>query len=641
MSKHFTLPYEGGLIEKNLPQGILHTYEKIWTKVYQDSRPASYAVADLIEDAIKNHKDGLFRLGLTTGATPTSLYNELARRYQAGKISFKNVEVVTIDEYYPTSGDELQSRNHSIHEAFLDKVDILKENIHIPDGTVPEDKVSDYCIEFDAIARNLDLLVIGVGEKGQVGFNEAGSNIKTRTRTVRLSYNSRKRQAKNFNHDISATPDKAITLGIGTMLSSKKIILMAWGEDKANVVKAIAEGPMTTDCPASLLQAHDHISLYVDETAGSLLTRSVAPWLVGPCDWTPKFIRKAVVWLCQETGKPILKLTEKDYLNNNLDELLQKFGPYDKININVFNDLQHTITGWPGGKPNADDATRPVSAKPYPKTVLIFSPHPDDDVISMGGTFIRLASQGHDVHVAYETSGNVAVHDDVVLQHMDCAFQLGFADKFAEVKAIVDSKVPGEPEPRALLEMKGAIRRSEARGAVRSFGLNDNTNVHFLNLPFYESGGIKKNPRSQADVDIIKKLITDLKPHMIFMAGDLADPHGTHRVCTEAALEAVEQLKEEGNKWLDETHIWLYRGAWMEWELGRVDMAVPLSPDEVVKKRHAIFRHLSQKDIVPFPGEDPREFWQRAEERTQNTAMLYDKLGMAEYQAIEVFLKLC
>lgn len=641
MSKHFTLPYEGGLIEKNLPQGILHTYEKIWTKVYQDSRPASYAVADLIEDAIKNHKDGLFRLGLTTGATPTSLYNELARRYQAGKISFKNVEVVTIDEYYPTSGDELQSRNHSIHEAFLDKVDILKENIHIPDGTVPEDKVSDYCIEFDAIARNLDLLVIGVGEKGQVGFNEAGSNIKTRTRTVRLSYNSRKRQAKNFNHDISATPDKAITLGIGTMLSSKKIILMAWGEDKANVVKAIAEGPMTTDCPASLLQAHDHISLYVDETAGSLLTRSVAPWLVGPCDWTPKFIRKAVVWLCQETGKPILKLTEKDYLNNNLDELLQKFGPYDKININVFNDLQHTITGWPGGKPNADDSTRPVSAKPYPKTVLIFSPHPDDDVISMGGTFIRLASQGHDVHVAYETSGNVAVHDDVVLQHMDCAFQLGFADKFAEVKAIVDSKVPGEPEPRALLEMKGAIRRSEARGAVRSFGLNDNTNVHFLNLPFYESGGIKKNPRSQADVDIIKKLITDLKPHMIFMAGDLADPHGTHRVCTEAALEAVEQLKEEGNKWLDETHIWLYRGAWMEWELGRVDMAVPLSPDEVVKKRHAIFRHLSQKDIVPFPGEDPREFWQRAEERTQNTAMLYDKLGMAEYQAIEVFLKLC
>ncbi|MBP5483409.1 MAG: glucosamine-6-phosphate deaminase [Bacteroidales bacterium] len=640
MSKHFTLPYDGGLIEKDLPAGILHTYEKIWTHVYPESRPASYAIADVIVDAINAHKDGLFRLGLTTGSTPVSLYNELTRRYKAGKVSFKNVEVVSIDEYYPFPKEAPQSRNHLLHEALLDRVDIPKENIHIPDGTIPQKDLTDYCTKFDTLARGIDLLVIGIGEQGQVGFNEAGSNEKTRTRAVRLSYASRKRQAGNFNHNIADTPDKAITVGIGTMLSAKKIILMAWGEDKANAVKAVAEGIMTTDCPASLLQAHDHISMYADETAASLLTRSVAPWLVGPCDWTPKFVRKAVVWLCEITGKPILKLTEKDYLNNNLGELLENFGPFDKINIDVFNDLQHTITGWPGGKPNADDSTRPVKAKPFPKTVLIFSPHPDDDVISMGGTFIRLASQGHDVHVAYETSGNVAVHDDVVLQHMDCAFQLGFADKFDEVKKLVESKKPGEPEPRALLEMKGAIRRSEARGAVRSFGLNDNTNAHFLNLPFYESDGIKKNPRTQADVDIIKKLMNDLKPHMIFMAGDLADPHGTHRVCTEAAMEALEQLKEEGAPWTAETHVWLYRGAWMEWELGRVDMAVPLSPDEVVKKRHAIFRHLSQKDIVPFPGEDPREFWQRAEERTSNTAKLYDQLGMAEYQAIEVFLKL-
>ncbi len=640
MSKHFTLPYEGGLVEKDLPAGILHTYEKIWTHVYPESRPASYAIADFIVDAINSNKDGLFRLGLTTGSTPMSLYNELARRCAAGKVSFKNVEVVSIDEYYPSSTGDAQSRNHRIHEALLDKVDILKENVHLPDGTVSKENLGEYCARFDELARNLDLLVIGVGEQGQVGFNEAGSNEKTRTRVVRLSYGSRKRQAGNFNGDITATPDKAITMGISTMLSAKRIILMAWGEDKAAAVKAIAEGPVTTDCPASLLQQHDHISFYVDETAASLLTRSVAPWLVGPCDWTPKFIRKAVVWMCEVTGKPILKLTEKDYLNNNLSELLEKAGPFDKININVFNDLQHTITGWPGGKPNADDSTRPVKATPFPKTVLIFSPHPDDDVISMGGTFIRLVSQGHNVHVAYETSGNVAVHDDVVLQHMDCAFQLGFADKFEEVKKLVESKVPGEPEPRALLEMKGAIRRSEARGAVRSFGLNDNTNAHFLNLPFYESGGIKKNPRTQADVDIIKKLMNELKPDMIFMAGDLADPHGTHRVCTEAALDALEQLKEEGAAWTAQTHVWLYRGAWMEWELGRVDMAVPLSPDEVVKKRHAIFRHLSQKDIVPFPGEDPREFWQRAEERTSNTARLYDQLGMAEYQAIEVFLKL-
>ncbi|MBR6054921.1 MAG: glucosamine-6-phosphate deaminase [Bacteroidales bacterium] len=639
--KHFTLPKDGGLIEEGLPDGILHGFERIKAKIYDESRKASYAVADIITNSINDAGGRKFRLGLSTGSTPTSLYNELARRYAAGKVSFKNVEVVSIDEYYPCAEANRQSRNHRLHESLLDKVDIPAENILIPKVDVPQKEVSRFCAQFDELARGLDLLVIGVGEQGQVGFNEAGSRENSRTRTVRLSYKSRKRQARNFNGDIAATPAAAITIGIGTMLSAKKIILMAWGEGKAEAVHAIVEGEPSEACPASLLQKHEDISFYVDETAASLLTRVVAPWLVGPCEWSKKFIRGAVVWLCQKVHKPILKLTEKDYLENNLGELIEKYGPFHKINIDVFNDLQHTITGWPGGKPNADDSTRPVPATPYPKTVLIFSPHPDDDVISMGGTFIRLVSQGHDVHVAYETSGNVAVHDDVVLQHMDCAYQLGFADKFDEVKALVDSKIPGDPEPRALLDIKAAIRRSEARGAVRSFGLNDKTNAHFLNLPFYESGGVKKMPRTQADVDIIKKLISDLKPDMIFMAGDLADPHGTHRVCTEAALEALDQLREEGCDWLSETHVWLYRGAWMEWELGRVDMAVPISPDEMIKKRHSIFRHLSQKDIVPFPGDDPREFWQRAEERTQNTARLYDELGMAEYQAIEVFLKLC
>ena len=641
MDKHFTLPYEGGLTEKNLPAGILHNYEKIWTDIYPEALPASKAVADVIVAGINACEGRLFRLGLTTGATPAPLYEELLRRYQAGQVSFRNVEIVSIDEYYPSSSDELQSRNHRLHEALLDQVDILPENILIPDGTVPQAEVSDYCAAFDKRVRGLDLLVIGIGEEGQVGFNEAGSNEKTRTRTVRLSYASRKRQSRNFGHNLAATPRSAITMGIATMLSARRIVLMAWGEDKAMAVKAIVEDEMTLACPASLLQWHDNVHFYVDATAGSLLTRVVAPWLVGPCDWTQKLIRKAVVWLCERVGKPILKLTERDYLENSLSDLLELYGTYDQINIRVFNDLQHTITGWPGGKPNADDSTRPVPAAPNPKTVLIFSPHPDDDVISMGGTFIRLVSQGHDVHVAYETSGDVAVHDDVVLQHFDAAYQLGLADRFAEIQELVARKVPGEPEPRALLDIKAAIRRSEARAAVRSFGLDDNTNAHFLNLPFYESGGIIKNPCTQADVDIIKELVCRLRPHMIFMAGDLADPHGTHRVCTEAALEAVEQLRAEGNDWLADTHVWLYRGAWMEWELGRVDMAVPLSPDEVVMKRHAIFRHLSQKDIVPFPGEDPREFWQRAEERTQNTARQYDRLGMAEYQAIEVFLKLC
>lgn len=638
--KHFTLPKEGGLIEKGIPADILHGFERIRTEIYDQSSTASDKIADIIVNSINACQNRNFRLGLTTGSTPASLYTRLKRAYDEGRVSFRNVEVYSIDEYYPYGKDEPQSRNMRLRSALLDGIDIPEENIHIPDGSVPQDRISEYCAEYDKAFRGLDLLVIGMGEQGQIGFNEAGTSLKSRTRTVLLSYQSRKRQGRFFNGDFKHTPAAALTVGLDTIMTAGKIILMAWGEDKAEAVKRVAEMKPDSDYPASLLQAHPDITCYTDETGASLLTRVVSPWMVGPCDWTRKFMRKAVVWLCQEVHKPILKLTQKDYLEHSLGELLDRRGPYDKINIDVFNDLQHTITGWPGGKPDADDSQRPVSAKPYPKKVLIFSPHPDDDVISMGGTFIRLVHQGHDVHVAYETSGDLAVHDDVVLQHMDAAHQLGFADEFDRIKAIIDSKVPGEPEPKELLAIKGAIRRSEARGADRSFGLNDNTNVHFLDLPFYESGGVKKMPRTQADLDIIKDLLKRLRPDQVFMAGDLADPHGTHRVCTEAALEAIEQLKEEGETWLENTHVWLYRGAWMEWEIGRVDMAVPLSPDEVVEKRHAIFRHLSQKDIVPFPGDDPREFWQRAEDRTQNTARIYDELGMAEYQAMEVFLKL-
>ncbi len=642
--KHFTVPKDGGLLEEIIPEGILHSFEKIPTEIYDDSTPASKAIAEIIIKAISEFdcaKEGRnFKLGLSTGVTPVSLYKVLSKRCREGRVSFRNVDIFSIDEYCRVASSDMQSRNTKLHTELLDNIDIAPENIHTPDGMVPQERMSEYCAEFDRHASGLDLIVIGVGEGGQVGFNEAGTAPSSRTRTVLLPYKSRKRQVRNFNGDIKNTPHAALTIGIGTILSAKRIILMAWGEDKAQAVKDVAEGKPVSSCPASFLQAHNNITLFTDETGASLLVRVVSPWMIGPCEWTPKFVRKAVIWLCQTVRKPILKLTENDYLQNSLEELIDRFGPYDKINIDVFNDLQHTITGWPGGKPDADDSTRPVPSAPFPKRVLIFSPHPDDDVISMGGTFIRLTHQGHDVHVAYETSGNVAVHDDVVLQHMDAARQLGFGDRFDEVKKLIASKRQGEPEPRELLDIKAAIRRSEARAADRSFGLDDETNVHFLNLPFYESGGIKKLPRTQADVDIIKALMQKLKPHMMFMAGDLADPHGTHRVCTEAALDALEQLRYEGEQWAKDCMVWLYRGAWMEWELGRVDMAVPLSPDEVVEKRHAIYRHLSQKDIVPFPGDDPREFWQRAEDRTGNTARQYDALGMAEYQAMEVFLRL-
>ena len=638
MKSKYSLPKDGGLIAESTPRDILHRYEKMPTTVFETESEGAQCIADRIVAAINAHRGTEpFALGLTTGRTPLGLYRELAERHARGEVSFRNVAVYSLDEFYPIASTEQLSRNYRIHEDLLNHVDILPENVHILDGTLPKEQLAEYCDAYDKAARKIDLMIIGIGEDGQIGFNEPGSYAKSRTRLVQLSHGSRKTQAGAF-HSLEHTPKMAITMGIDTVMHARRIILMAWGENKARILREVVEGEVSAQVPASHLQAHADIEVVTDENAAQLFTREVAPWLVGPCRWTPKFIRKAVVWLCGVVDKPILKLTYKDYIENSLGELLEQGRTFDQINIDVFNDLQHTISGWPGGKPNADDTTRPVPSSPFPKRVVVFSPHPDDDVISMGGTFIRLVQQGHDVHVAYETSGNVAVHDDVVLQHIDAARELGYGDRYAEVERIIAEKKAGEPEPRALLELKGAIRRSEARGAVRSFGLNPDTNAHFLNLPFYETGGIKKGQLSDADTEIIVKLLREVKPHQIYAAGDLADPHGTHRVCMEAVLEALEVVKNDD--WMKECHLWLYRGAWMEWDLGMVDMAVPLSPDELIKKRHAIYRHLSQKDIMPFPGDDPREFWQRAEERTQNTARLYDKLGMAEYQAIEVFVRM-
>ncbi|MBP3382516.1 MAG: glucosamine-6-phosphate deaminase [Tidjanibacter sp.] len=646
MKSKTTLPVHGGLREGVNPYDIVHRYEKVPTKVYPTESEAVMAIADRIVAAIKNFSQSpvddygmdekTFVLGLTTGRTPVGLYRELAARCARGEVSFKRVSVYSIDEFYPITAQEHQSRNYRIHEEFINHVDIKPENVHLIDSHISKDEISAYCAEYDKLASGIDLLVIGMGEQGQIGFNDTGVSAKSRTRLVQLSHRAITTQWSLF-HGEGKVPSMAITMGIGTVLSAKSIIVMAWGEDKAQVVSAVVEGEPTSSIPASLLQEHHDITVYTDDNAASQLTRVATPWLVGSCDWTPKFVRKAVVWLCEKVHKPILKLTNEDYIENSLGELLEQCGPYDKINIDVFNDLQHTITGWPGGKPNADDSTRPVSSTPFPKRVIIFSPHPDDDVISMGGTFHRLVKHGHDVHVAYQTSGNVAVYDDVVLQNVDTARELGFGDRYDEVKHIIANKKKDEPEPRALLDLKGAIRRAEARAACRSLGLDDRTNAHFLNLPFYETGGIKKGELGEKDIEIIVELLEKIQPHQVYVAGDLTDPHGTHRVCTEAVFEAMERTKDQ--PWNKECHIWLYRGAWQEWNLGMVDMAVPLSPEEIVAKRHAIYRHLSQKDIVPFPGADKREFWQRAEDRTQNTARLYDALGMAEYQAIEVFVE--
>jgi len=648
MNSKYSLPKDGGLITTFTPRDIIHRYEKIRTTVYDREYPGVQYVADTIVAAIKEFEQKLnsnepdtvnaFTLGLTTGTTPTGLYKELVKRHKKGEVSFKNVKVYSLDEFYPIKASDQQSRNYIIHEDFLNHIDILPKNIHLPDGTIPIEQVSEYCASFDKSIKNIDLMIIGVGQQGQIGFNEPGLNSQFKTRLVQLSNHSRKTQSDLF-FSLDDTPKMAITMGIETVMRAKKIILMAWGEKKAEVIQKIVEGEISNLVPASKLQNHNNIEVVVDENAAGLLTYKQTPWLVGPCEWTPKFIRKAVVWLCGKVNKPILKLTYEDYIENSLGELLEKTQhSYDKINIDVFNDLQHTITGWPGGKPDADDSTRPVPSKPSQKRVVIFSPHPDDDVISMGGTFHRLVQHKHIVHVAYQTSGNVAVHDDVVLQNIDTAYELGIGNRYEEISKIIQEKKKGEPEPRQLLEMKGAIRRAEAKAACRTLGLNDKTNTHFLNLPFYETGGIKKGQLSDEDTQIIVDLLQKIKPHQIYAAGDLSDPHGTHRTCIEAALAAIEVLENED--WMKECQMWLYRGAWQEWDLGMVDMAVPLSPDEMVKKRHAIYRHLSQKDIVPFPGDDKREFWQRAEDRTQHTASLYDRLGMAEYQAMEVFVKM-
>ena len=639
MNSKFVLPKIGELPVTASLDSICK-FEKVPTLICPTAAEGAKRAADIVVKAINNHRvDGLFVLGLSTGRTPLGLYSELVNRYDAGEVSFKNVEVYSLDEFYPMQPENPQSRNHRVYEDFLKYVDIDPNNVHFPDGTVPRDQVNEYCKSYEQKVRGqVDLMIMGVGEIGQVGFNEPGTYSKSTTRLVQLSYNSRRTQNKFFSNP-NEVPKTAITMGMDTIMSAKKVVLMMWGEEKTVIAKELIEGAVSENYPATYLQEHRNIQVVIDEAAAQELTRVKEPWLIAPpTEWTPKLIRKAVIWLCQVVDKPILKLTHQDYIKNSLSDLLERVDTYDQINIRVFNEIQHIISGWPGGKPNADDSTRPVSSTPFPKRVIIFSPHPDDDVISMGGTFNRLIEQGHDVHVAYQTSGNVAVYDDVVLQNIDTAREMGFGDKFDEIRDIIANKKPGEPEPRALLDLKGAIRRAEARAACRSIGLNDRTNAHFLNLPFYETGGIKKGQLSDDDIEIVKALMRQVKPHQIYAAGDLTDPHGTHRVCIEAVLRAWDEVKDE--PWAKECHIWLYRGAWQEWDLAVADMAVPLSPEELIRKRHAIFRHLSQKDIVPFPGEDAREFWQRAEERTQGTAQLFDKIGLPEYQAIEMFVKL-
>ena len=620
--------------------------ENVYTRIFESPADGSDYLADemvrIINRAID--KKGRAVIALGAGSCTHSTYSRLITLAGEGKVDFSKVIVYNLCEFFPLEPDG-PSTLKRLRDVLLDHVAILPENIRSIDPAVTKENMYEYCKAYEqsiADEGGLDLTVLEVGPQGCLAFNEPGSSAATLSRLVLLGNELRQYIGNEYKSEWA--PTTAITLGVANILSSERILAMAWGENRSAVVRRTVEEEPSAETPASFLQNHPHTKLVVDLAAADALTRISMPWKVTSCEWTDKLTRRAIVWLCHQTGKPILKLTDKDYTDWGLGELLALYGSGYNVNIKIFNDLQHTITGWPGGKPNADDTYRPERANPYPKRVIVFSPHPDDDVISMGGTLKRLVDQHHDVHVAYETSGNIAVGDEDMMRYflmMDkIAPMFGFKDGYEklskEVHEFVNGKKAGDTDSADIREIKTMIRQAEATIACNYIGVKPQ-NIHFLRLPFYETGTIKKGELSQVDVDIVKRLLEDVKPHQIFVAGDLADPHGTHKVCTDAVLAAVDELKDE--EWMKDCRIWMYRGAWAEWEIDHIEMAVPISPEELRFKRNSILKHQSQMENAPFLGDDDRLFWQRAEERNRGTAKLYEGLGLASYEAIEAFVE--
>jgi len=617
----------------------LTRFEKIHNVIFEFSHIASIVVAQEIADLIreKSKQNTHCVLGLATGSSPIKVYEELVRMHKDEGLSFQNVISFNLDEYYPMQKSNVQSYDYFMREHLFNHVDILPEHINIPDGMVSDEDLYQSCVDYEMKIKSvggIDFQLLGIGRTGHIGFNEPGSHLNSGTRNIKLDHITRVDAAPVFL-GIDNVPTKAITMGIGTVSTAKRIVLLAWGANKADILKKTIEGDITSHVPATYLQNHNNTTFVLDEGASEELTRIKTPWLVTSCVWSETLKLKAVLWLSEVTDKSILKLTNKDYNNNGMSGLLSAVGNAYDLNIKIFNKMQHTITGWPAGKPNADDTNRPERADIPKKRIIIFSPHPDDDVISMGGTFDRLVEQGHEVHVAYQTSGNIAVSDEEALKFAEISLALNSDSK--EPKRLINflkhktDQVIDSPE---MLRLKALIRRSESLAATRYLGLED-SNVHFLNLPFYETGMVKKNNLSKKDIDIVCELIEDIKPHQIYAAGDLADPHGTHKVCLDALFESLEILKHKS--YMEDCWVWLYRGAWHEWEPYQIEMAVPMSPDQVLKKRHAIFYHQSQKDGVMFQGDDNREFWVRVEDRNRLTAKKYNDLGLADYAAIEAF----
>ena len=630
----------------------LTRFEKIRTDIFPKTEDAVNNIADAIEREIKTkaqeNKPCLLALG--TGQSLTPIYEELVRRHQCEGLSFGNVLVFNVYDYFPQKSSSAITSLRQLRDRLLDHVDIRPEHIFSPDGSVAQENIQDQCALYEQQIRHyggLDIALLGIGRSGNIAANEPGSVITSRSRLILIDSVSREEMTMSFGGQ-EPVPPCSITMGISTILSARHIYLTAWGDDKADIIQKTVEGPITEDIPASFLQTHNDAHVVVDLAAAAKLTRIVHPWLVSSCKWDDKLTCAAVVWLCEKTQKPILKLTNKDYNSNGLSELLALYGSAYNCNIRIFNHLQHTITGWPGGKPNDDDTYRPERAKPYPKRVIVFSPHPDDDVISMGGTLHRLVEQGHDVHIAYETSGDIAVNDEEVTRFMH--FLNGFNQLFMnagdqvivnmyhDIKQFLASKKEGDIDTQDVRTIKGLIRRGEARTASTYNGVHSD-HVHFLDLPFYESGRVEKYPMTERDVNIMRSLLQDIKPHQIFVAGDLADPHGTHRKCTDAVLAAIDLEQQAGAEWLNDCRIWMYRGAWAEWGVKDIEMCVPMSPEQLRHKRNAILKHASQADFAPFLGNDERLFWQRAEDRNRATAKKYDNLGLACYEAMEAFVE--
>lgn len=629
----------------------LDSLEKIEVEIYPDAKLASLAIAKQIAALIKAKQKAKKKcvLGLATGSSPKRLYTELARMHREEGLSFKNVITFNLDEYYPISSEATQSYNRFMHNNLFAHIDIDPKNIHIPNGEIDKEEIKNEAAKYEKEidkAGGIDLQILGIGNNGHIGFNEPGSGFYTKTRLVNLTNSTRQANSYEFAN-MSEVPRQAITMGISTILKSKKIILVAWGEGKADAVKQAVEEDDTELVPASYLQNHDDVTFILDEPAASQLTRIKSPWLTGECEWTPQLIKKAVVNMALKLKKPVLSLTNKDYNDYGLSDLLVEKGDAYDINLQVYYMLRDIITGWPGGKPNSVIPAHPERSTPYPKRVIIFSPHPDDDIISMGGTFQRLYDQGHDVHVAYQTSGNIAVTDEFVTRFLD--FAVGFdeiakigSDKPAKMlnqaKKYLSNKKPNQVDTHTIRAIKGLIRRGEARATCRYVGIPED-NIHFQNLPFYETGTIEKKPLSEKDVQITIDLLRKIKPQQVFCAGDFADPHGTHIVCFKAVLKALQRIKADGDEWINDCWLWLYKGAWQEWNIEDIEMAIPMSPSQVLKKRFGIFIHQSQKDMVPFQGSDDREFWQRAEERNANTAQIFSDLGLTHYAAMEAFVR--